>query len=132
MCPADLTEYSDSQRRSAQRALDTLDRLDSRLDSHFSTKRRHARRAFRGTATVRFPAGTTGSPPDFQVWTRSISESGLSFICPVQIKEAWVLVGLTPPAGDVIWFFADVVRRKQVPEEGFWEHGVAFRGRVKD
>ena len=132
MSAASLTGYTDSQQRSAQRALDTLDRLENRLDAHFSGKRRHARRPFRGTATIRMPAAGENRPAEFRVWTRSISESGLSFICPWQIAEPWVLVGLETAPGRPVWFFADIVRRKEVPEENFWDHGVAFRGRVKD
>lgn len=132
MCPVSLAEYTESQQRSAQRALDTLDRLDSRLDAHFAGMRRHPRRLFRGMATVRFPGGGNGATGEFTVWTRSISASGLSFICPNPIAEPWVLVGLEPAPGEVVWFFADIVRRKEVAGEGFWEHGVAFRGRVRD
>lgn len=132
MCPVSLTEYNESQQRSAQRALDKLDKLDGRLDSHFSGKRRHARRPFRGKATVRYPSAGDAPPTEFTVWTRSISESGLSFICPHQIPEEWVLVGLEPTPGQKVWFAADIRRQKAVPEESFWELGVSFRGRIKD
>lgn len=131
MSPVSVTAYSEQQQRCAQRSLDTLDRLDARLEAHYAAKRRHPRKAFRGTATVRIPSSDVGAPVEFTVWTRSISASGLSFICPDQIHEPWVLVGLAA-GGEPAWFFADVVRRREIAEEGFWEHGVAFRGRVQD
>ncbi|HEX6984357.1 MAG TPA: PilZ domain-containing protein, partial [Planctomycetaceae bacterium] len=119
-------------RQDAQRALDTLDRLDARLEPHYGPRRRHHRRPFRAAATVRRPLVPPPGPQEVTVWTREISESGLSFIHKDRIAEDWVLVGLEPQPGRTVWLRADVVRRREVPTGGFWEHAVAFRGRIEE
>ncbi|MDQ3332617.1 MAG: hypothetical protein M3552_18540 [Planctomycetota bacterium] len=132
MSAVTLNEYAESQKRCAQRALDALDRLDSRLGSHYSDRRRHVRRTFRSIATVRLAATAGSEARDVTVWTREISESGMSFICPDQITDEWALIRLEVSPGSPVWFVADIIRRREVPSEEFWEHGIAFRGRVAE
>ena len=118
--------------QAAQNALDTLDRLDARLDVHYAPLRRHSRRPCRTAATIRRPLTPPPAPQEVTVWTREISESGLSFVCPERISDQWVLIGLEMIPGRVTWLRGDVVRRREVPSGGFWEHAVAFRRRVDD
>jgi hypothetical protein len=127
-----LESYAETQKRSALRALDSLDRLESRLGSHYSDRRRHERRPFRSIATVRIAATESSPARDVTVWTREISESGMSFICPEQITDEWALIRLEISPGHPTWFVADIIRRRELPSEEFWEHGIAFRGRVTE
>ena len=130
MSALSVEQYSEVQQRTAIRVLDLLDRMDARLDGQYAQARKHARRPFRGTVPVR-PTG--GGPADeFRVWTRSISASGLAFICPESLAGAELEVGVPVGPDRAVWFHAEVVRCREVNGERFWEHGVAFRGRVKD
>ena len=130
MSPASVEHYNDVQQRGALRVLEILDRLDARLATHYSTLRRHPRRPFRGTATVRLVTGQGDGPQELRVWTRSLSESGLSFICPKSLAGRRLQIGLELTPGQSVWLEAEVVRCREVAGEGFWDHGVAFRGRV--
>jgi hypothetical protein len=127
-----LDGYTDSQHRAAQRAMDALDRLDTRLGNHYSDRRRHVRRSFRSVATVRLAAAAEGAPREVTVWTREISESGMSFISPERIADEWALIRLEISPGNPVWFVADIIRCRELPSDDFWEHGIAFRGRVAD
>ena len=124
-----LTEIDDT---GAGQALDVLDRLDARLEPHYASKRRHHRRPFRSAAMIRRPLTPPPGPQEMTVWTREISESGLSFVCPERIHDQWILIGLEPSPGRVVWLRADLVRRREVPSGRYWEHAVAFRRRVQD
>lgn len=126
-----IESYNERQNRSAQRVLDTLDQLDTRLSTHYSGKRRHTRVQYRGVGTVCImnleqsvldPSG----PGSFSVHVRSLSQSGLSFIYPGEIFEKNVLIGLDQAGGGKTWFVAEVVRVKKIEEEAFWEYGVKF------
>jgi hypothetical protein len=132
MTTTTLDGHTETQHRSAQRALDALDRLDTRLGNHYSDRRRHVRRSFRSVATVRLAAGAENAPRDLTVWTREISESGMSFISAERITAEWALIRLEISPGHPVWFVADIVRSRELPSDDFWEHGVAFRGRVSD
>lgn len=127
-----LDGYTDSHQRAAQRALDALDRLDTRLGNHYSDRRRHLRRPFRSIATVRLAAAAEETPREITVWTREISESGMSFISPERIEDEWALIRLEISPGNPVWFVADIIRSRELPSDDFWEHGVAFRGRVAE
>lgn len=130
MTAKSIEHYSDQQQRAAARCLDLLDRMDSRLDTQYSHARKHARRPFRGTVPIRL--NYAGVLEEFRVWTRSISASGLSFLHPGSLEGTDLEVGVPVGPDRAVWFRAEVVRCREVNGERFWEHGVAFRGRVKD
>lgn len=126
-----IERYSEKQSRSAARVLDTLDQLDSRLAGHFSGKRRHTRVQYRGHGTICLPDPDQpildlASSSSFSVHVRSLSQSGLSFIYPGEIVEKNVVVGLEQGGKAATWFVAEIVRIKEIVEEGFWEYGVKF------
>ncbi len=129
-------QYTEKQRRAALRVLDSLDQLDSRLDAHYSGKRKHRRVPFRALGRLVFaePGETAVDPetaPACQVWVRSLSQSGLSFISPFEITKASLVVGLdVSGCGATTWFVAEVVRSRKTPEGEFYEHGVKFLSRA--
>ncbi|QDT39916.1 PilZ domain-containing protein [Stratiformator vulcanicus] len=132
MSVTSVTEFNDKQLRASQRVLDTLDRLDARTDDHYATKRQYERRTFRGQATLLMSTfGDDDVRRQVKVWTRSISASGLSFICPGIINGDKVVIGLDIPDKETAWFDAEIKRRRKVPDETFWEYGVAFHGRTE-
>ncbi|MEM7813179.1 MAG: PilZ domain-containing protein [Planctomycetota bacterium] len=125
-----IAEYSATEQRAAERVLDTLDQLELRMDAHFARQRQHQRAQFRGRATIRIPA-PGAEPISFEVYSRSLSQGGLSFICPQEIHAERLLVGLHLPNGECRWFHGVIMRSREVTDEEFWEYGVAFHGRAE-
>lgn len=135
MSSVTIEHYTERQQRSAQRVLDTLDQMDSRLSPHYSAKRQHSRRAYRGVGTLCFvdvsqPTIEFSKEKCCEVWIRAVSLSGLSFIYPEEILTKQVLFGLKSASGETTWFVAEIVRSRSVVEEGFWEYGVKFLRRA--
>lgn len=127
--------YPEKLQRSAIRVLDSLDRIDDRTNDHYSTVRKHARTKFRGMVRIFVPdpeqdvvdPDNVESP---RAWARSLSASGMSFIYPKELELTNFLAGLELPNGRHTWMIAEIVRKKQMAEEEFWEYGVKFRGRA--
>ncbi|WP_298868854.1 PilZ domain-containing protein [uncultured Gimesia sp.] len=130
-----LEQYTDKQNRAISRVLDTLDRLEKRTDAHFSDNRAHERKNFRGVvwiATDPVNRAVTDEVNAIKVWSRSISQSGLSFIYPFRIYQKLIQVGIPVQDNQVTWFRVEIVRDKEIEEEQFWEYGVRFLGKVND
>jgi len=129
-----LDQYTEKQNRALSRVLDTLDRLEKRTNNHYSDKRAHERKDFRGTVWFRIPDDTHSDEgevnPNIRVWSRSISQSGLSFIYPNHILTTIIEVGVSVQDNQVTWFRAEIVRQREFEEEHFWEYGVKFLGKV--
>ncbi|MCA9019028.1 MAG: hypothetical protein KDA74_02715 [Planctomycetaceae bacterium] len=130
-----VDSYSPSLQKTAQEVLDTLDRMDSRMDQHYSRLRSHPRNNFRGVVHLCIPDPDSpvikpGSGLSTRVWARCISSSGLSFICPDELDAKALLVGIEIPGRDTTWFQAEIKRERLMPDETFWEYGVAFINRV--
>ena len=106
-----------------------LDRVESRPSVRDNAnRRRHERRHYRATAVL-LPIG--GSLPEARVvWTRSLSEGGMSVVATERVAVDRVTLGLR--AGTQFrWMTAQVVRRRELPEQGFWEYGLKFTGRAE-
>ena len=131
-----LEQYTDKQNRAISRILDSLDRLEKRTNLHFSEKRIHDRKDFRGIVWIRIPENPhleeDAVLPNIRVWSRSISQSGLSFIYPESIYSKQIEVGVSVQDNQVTWFRAEIVRQREIKEENFWEFGVRFLGKVCD
>jgi hypothetical protein len=130
----DNDTIADRRNKIANRVLDALDRWSERLDGRSSQKRQYPRKPFRSTITIHLPeeenaAGEVGNSDSFQAWSRNLSCGGLSFIFHRQIKREKFVICLSNGKGP-LWFNAEVTRARQV-HEGFWEYGVAFKGRAQ-
>lgn len=130
-----VDQFTEKQRRKAMQVLDLLDRAEERLHSHYSRKRQHDRKNYRGIVTVVVPAegflGDSASAESvrFDVWARNISSGGLSFIHPGELALGKILIGLNGNQPQAAWFSGNVVR-SQMADDNFWEYGVAFTGRA--
>ena len=128
--------FEERERRTAHEVLDILDRWSSRLQGHHTQKREYPRKTFRTQITVYIPgteglAGECAQASSFQVWARNISQNGLCFIYQGQlgIGEKLILC-LDPEADGTHWFYAVLVRSRQVHNE-FWEYGVKLTERAE-
>lgn len=133
MCLLNLDQYSEKQNRALSRVLDSLDNLEKRMSVHYSGKRNHERKDFRGIVMISIPNDDPLDECDVntvKVWSRSISQSGLSFVYPFPIFQAEILVGVPVTDDQVSWFRSEIVRQKEIEEENFWEYGVKFLGKV--
>tara|TARA_R110002167_G_scaffold192953_2_gene395614 strand:+ start:247 stop:654 length:408 start_codon:yes stop_codon:yes gene_type:complete len=128
-----LDQYTIKQNRAVSRILDTLDRIDQRTSLHYSEKRVHERKDFRGTVWISLPDSNAVDEQEsttIKVWSRSISQSGLSFIYPFPIYQNNIMVGVPVQQSHIAWFRSEIVRQKEIQEEQFWEFGVRFLGKV--
>ncbi len=133
MCLLNLNQYSEKQNRALSRVLDSLDHLEKRMNVHYSGKRIHERKDFRGIVLISTPNDDPFDECDVntvKVWSRSISQSGLSFVYPFPIFQTEILVGVPVTDDQVSWFRSEIVRQKEIEEEKFWEYGVKFLGKV--
>lgn len=133
MCLLKLEQYSDKQKRAMKRVLDSLDSLEKRMNNHYSGQRAHERKDYRGIVWISVPNDdpTIGSSfNSVQVWSRSISQSGISFIYPFPIYQSTILVGIPVSSDQTTWFRSEIVRQREFEEEQFWEYGVKFVGKA--
>ena len=124
-----VENYSDRQTKTAMRILDTLDRSESRLIDHYTQIRHHKRASCRKVIHIRIPV-PGGQPEAFSVYMRDVSASGAGFIYPGEIQTSEVMVGIPIPGKDDTWFQGKIVRCKEFMQEGFWDFGVKFTGRL--
>lgn len=119
----------------AHEVLDMLDRWDQRMQGHQNQKRGFARRSYRTRMTLFILGGDTVAGEcqeacSADVWSRNLSQGGLCFIYPHQLKTDKVIICLNPDQGGTQWFHAEIVRSRQVHNE-FWEYGFRFAGRAE-
>ena len=125
------------QLRAVHRAMDLADLCSRSSESRHSRERRHGRISVRTTVAVCLSvdagaAKTAGRVDMFRAMARDVSRGGLAFLHPEPLEETHVLIGMDVPDAGRQWIEADIVRRREIETEGFWEFGVAFRRRVGD
>lgn len=128
---ADAT-HTDREEKIAERVLDMLDRWADRLNGHQDQKREFPRKRFRARVTVYIPetvgiAGESAEATNFQVWSRNLSQGGMSFIYHSHIKSDRIVVCLDPDKGGTHWYQGQLVRKRLVHND-YWEYGVKFTG----
>jgi hypothetical protein len=110
------------------RVMDTLDRMDERLADHFSPQRKHSRNDVRLPVEVRIPVAGM-EPQAIAAWMRNVSSGGMSFVSQARFEDKKILVGLKMDGVNESWFHGEVMRAREVVD-GFWEYGIAFRGKA--
>ncbi len=118
--------------RRALEILDILDRWNERSKGHFSQKRQYARKSFRSlvivvTVETAVDAADTAGLTRLRVWSRNISQGGISFIFPGQITAPEITLSLDPE--EKVWMRGQIVRCRPI-HDGFWDYGVKFVGRA--
>lgn len=126
-----IEQYSVAHLRAAERVLEKLQRLDARSATKYGRERRYLRQAVRCELEIHMLSSRrTSDEPPFRVYSVDVSQSGVGFIAPAEIHDEKVCVGVPGKEGRHNWFLAEIVRKRQVPEEMFWEYGAVFLARV--
>lgn len=126
-----IEEYSVAHQRAAERVLEKLQRLDARTATKYGRERRHLRQAVRCVLEIHMlPNLRASDESSFRAYSVDVSQSGVGFIAPAEIYDDRVCVGVPGKEGRHNWFLAEIVRKRQVPEEIFWEYGAVFLARV--
>jgi hypothetical protein len=126
-----IDEYSVAHQRAAERVLAKLQRLDARSATKYGRERRHLRQAVKCVLEIHMlPNCLASKEPPFRAYSVDVSQSGVGFIAPAEIHDEQVCVGVPGKEGRHNWFLAEIVRKRQVPEEMFWEYGAVFLARV--
>lgn len=116
--------------RAAGRVLDILDRWSDRMTGHQTQKRTSPRRRLRirMQAYVQTPNlcdQTENKPAALLIWSREISQTGMSFIHRGLITAEEIALCIELDSGNVRWLQAIIKRRRQV-HDNYYEYGVKF------
>lgn len=126
-----IEEYSVAQQRAAERVLAKLQGLDARSATKYGRERRHLRQAVRCVLEIHMlPSCRAAGELPFRAFSVDVSQSGVGFIAPAEIHNEQVCVGVPGKEGRHNWFLVEIVRKRQVPEEMFWEYGAVFLAHV--
>lgn len=122
---------SDRQSRTVKRILDQMDRIALRADPQYSRQRQHERKTYRGPLSLFVPTTDSESPPHdlsgcVEGWSYSLSQGGVGLIARENIESPTMWVGVHLPHGSVRWLHGKIVRRRAIPDEQYFEYGVAF------
>ncbi|GIX03205.1 MAG: hypothetical protein KatS3mg113_0211 [Planctomycetaceae bacterium] len=129
-------DYNEHQRAAVQRILMLLERTQARADLQFSRRRSSERKPFHRPIWIFLSENPDAQPTleqlltgdqSFTAWAHSLSQGGLGFITPNSFEETQIHLGLPMPERVIRWYAADVVRKRSIPGEDFFEYGVAFR-----
>lgn len=124
--------YTERQVRSAQRILEQITRSNLRTQSYYARLRKSERRPYLGCISIFLPTPQQSDPPPagpgtFTAWSYSLSQGGVGFITPNQIDDQVIVVGIHLPDGSTRWLRGNIVRKRQIPGEAFFDYGVAFQ-----
>jgi hypothetical protein len=127
-----IESYNREQQRAVKRVLARLAQLEKMESRRHQGKRQFTRSSYHSTALLRIlhddePFSDSEPGEACTVWTRDISRGGASFICPFEIEEKRVVLGFKLPDETIKWYPAEIVRERDIADEGFWEYGTVFR-----
>jgi hypothetical protein len=130
-----LEHYSETEKRRVFEALDLLDNSAQISNRQFQHKRTDGRVALRTVASICLPDPSkpivnvkTGHL--LKVLTRDVSSRGVSFVCPDELAQDQILIGLHVNERDTKWFYSNIVRTREIGDTGFWEHAALFQRAV--
>ncbi len=108
-----------------------MDRAATRTETQYARSRQHERKPYRGPISLFVPQTEDAVPPADGAgcpmgWAYSLSQGGMGFISLEAFPGAELLVGIHLPNGTIRWMRGRTVRTREIPEEQFIDHGVAF------
>jgi hypothetical protein len=132
-----IESYSREQQRAVKRVLSRLAQLEKMESRRHEDKRQFARSSYHSSAVLCIGSNDQPSPAGLPgesctVWTRDLSRGGASFICPFAIRGKRVFLGFKLPDETIKWYPAEIVREREIAEEGFWEYGTVFRSALPE
>jgi hypothetical protein len=120
------------QHAQARVVLNILNRWDQRLQGHHQEKRGSQRAQYVAAMRLyRRPAQDVDgdAEPPFNVWSRNVSVTGVSFVHRGPIEPRRCVLCMDPGSGAKLWFHVEIVRKRLV-HDGFWEYGARFLRRA--
>ena len=112
-----------------QEVLDKLDWWDDRNRDHHTQKRTSCRPSCRTLILVQSVDASGSAGVNFKAWTRNLSQGGLSFILPRELKlQDVVITWCDDKVEPGSRLRGQVVRCRRV-HGGYWEYGVEFLSR---
>ena len=126
-----IADYSERQFRALRRILDQIDRCNARTEPCYGPRRQFERKPYRGAVTVFVPTPERPYPPPngqdtFTAWSYSLSQGGMAFVSPSEFSERSVVVGIHLPSTQMRWCRGEIVRKRQILGEEFYDYGVQF------
>ncbi|MFH1304671.1 MAG: PilZ domain-containing protein, partial [Planctomycetota bacterium] len=130
----DYYHYTSRQQQLLVKALNILSLVEERARRLYADRRAHQRIDFQGLIVVSIPEGYSKTIEIYSgemvtVLGRSISQSGISLVCPDHIPQEEIFVKLPLCEPIHTWFSSRIVRRRKILDD-FWEYGVQFLGRI--
>lgn len=129
---ANVPTFSEREQRDIARILDRMDRVSNRTEQHYSRMRKHDRKPYRGPLSVFLPTEFHMSPPAngdercLPAWSYSLSQGGVGMIMLEELTWNELWIGVHLPNHSLRWMYGRIVRRRQVPEEAFFDYGISF------
>lgn len=126
-----VDQYTEKQKRTVQRILDSLKRNEERTGSHYKASRAHSRRLCHSVVEITLET-LEGEKLTFNAYMGDVSSSGMSFVYPRELPSPDIIVGIPLGGSEKAFFNGEIVRMREFPGEEFIEYGVKFAGRLRD
>lgn len=122
-----FNQYDERQQRAVARVVEKLSYSGNRTLKHYSQSRNHERKKFGALVDLEAPASRPGECiRAVSVFAYDISRGGIGLIAPFEFKSEYVRIGMILPNDQRRWKYGRVVRRRAIPDELFWDYGIAF------
>ncbi|QDT95598.1 PilZ domain-containing protein [Gimesia aquarii] len=130
----DFYEYSQEQQQLLPKVVNLLSQIEERAKHIYGKQRAHPRIDFRGLIVISFSIDFTEpieiySGEMITVLGRSVSQSGISLICPDHIAQEELFLKLPLSQSIDTWFSSKIVRKRRILD-AFWEYGIQFQARL--